>query len=250
MRDRAVSPVTSIPCSLVPEWHDLGVVAGVTERVDSAGHEFDLGLRGSAPVGEVMARWDRFQSAFPSFRAFRSGHQVHGTEVLPHDAGGPPGWTITEGVDGHVTAASGVLLLVTVADCIPVFLFDPMARVAGLLHAGWRGTAGGILGRGLAAMRRFGASESDTVMHCGVGICGDCYEVGPEVRNALGQGTGPRQAATVDLRKYLADEGRKLGLRRISVADQCTREGAARFFSHRRGGVGEGRMIAFLGMPG
>jgi len=249
VRDRAVSPVASIPCSLVREWRDLGVMAGMTERVDSAGHEFDLGLRGSAPVGEVMARWDRFQSAFPSFRAFRSGHQVHGTEVLPHEAAGPPGWTITEGVDGHVTAAPGVLLLVTVADCIPVFLFDPVARVAGLLHAGWRGTAGGILGRGMAAMRMLGATEADTVMHCGVGICGNCYEVGHEVKSALSHGTGPGDGGTVDLRKCLANEGRKLGLRTISVADQCSREEGSRFFSHRRGGLGEGRMVAFLGMP-
>lgn len=222
----------------------------MTERLDPVGGEFDLGLRGGAPVGEVMARWDRFRAAFPGFQAFRSGFQVHGTTVLPHAGEGPPGWTISEGVDGHVTQAEGVLLLVTVADCIPVFLFDPVARVAGLLHAGWRGTAGGILGVGLAAMERLGATVENTVMHCGVGICGECYEVGHEVTVALGiDGEFVAGKVTADLRSCLVEAGRKSGIRTISVAPECTREDGRRFFSHRRNGVGEGRMVAFLGMP-
>ena len=248
---RPPSPESSLPCCLVEPWSGLGVVAGMTTRNDPAGGEFDLGLRGSAPVGEVMARWDRLQGAFPTFTAFRSGHQVHGTTVLRH-AGGPPGWTITEGVDGHVTAEPGILLLVTVADCIPVYLLDPVARVAGLLHAGWRGTAGGILDAGVAAMQGCGATVTNIIMHCGIGICGDCYEVGQEVHDALGlkpgRGTG---VGPVDLREYLADAGRRLGIRATSVAPECSREDGIRFFSHRRGGVGEGRMVAFLGLrPG
>ncbi len=222
----------------------------MTERPDPLGGDFDLGLRGREPVGEVMARWDRFRAAFSGFQAFRSGHQVHGTTVLRHQGEGPPGWTITEGVDGHVTDAPGILLLVTVADCIPVFLFDPVARVAGLMHAGWRGTAGGIFGVGLEMMSRCGADVENTVMHCGVGICGGCYEVGSEVADALGLATaGDGGRVTVDLRARLVEEGSRAGIRKISVAPECSREREDRFFSHRRGGVGEGRMVAFLGMP-
>lgn len=247
---RALCPTSALPASLVEGWRDLGVVAGMTERSDPEGGDFDLGLRGDSPVGEVMARWDRLRAAFPGFRAFRSGHQVHGTTVLTHEGEGSPGWTISEGIDGHVTHAQGILLLVTVADCIPVFLYDPVARVAGLLHAGWRGTAGGILGRGLAMMTGCGAAVENVVMHCGVGICGGCYEVGPEVADALGLGT-ERGAGRVpvDLRACLEEAGRSAGIRRISVAPECSREGGERFFSHRRGGQGEGRMVAFLGMP-
>ena len=63
------------------------------------------------------------------------------------------GWVQVEGIDGWVTTAPGVLLTVTVADCIPVYLAVPGKAVA-LLHAGWRGTAGGILARGARAPAR------------------------------------------------------------------------------------------------
>ena len=99
------------------------------------------------------------------------GNQIHGTEVM--SVGPARGWVQIEGIDGWVTTAPGVLLTVTVADCIPVYLAVPGKGVA-LLHAGWRGTAGGILGRGLERLlaRRRTSPSADVVMHCGVGICG------------------------------------------------------------------------------
>ena len=82
----------------------------------------------------------------PGFSSFVLGNQVHGTEVRAVGAG--QGWIHVEGIDGWVTTSPGVLLTVTVADCIPVYLAVGRKGVA-LLHAGWRGTAAGILGRGV-----------------------------------------------------------------------------------------------------
>ena len=79
------------------------------------------------------------------------GNQVHGAVVERVDAG--RGWIQIEGVDGWVTTEPGVLLTVTIADCIPVYLMVEGRGVA-LLHAGWRGTAGGILGVGLGPPAR------------------------------------------------------------------------------------------------
>ncbi len=125
---------------------DYGVVAGITGRGREPGRGFDLGLWSEAPVGEVMTRWRAFQRSVAGFSSVVLGNQIHGTEV--GIAAATVGWTRVEGIDGWVTADTGVLLTVTVADCIPVYLVVPRKAVA-LLHAGWRGTAGGILSRGV-----------------------------------------------------------------------------------------------------
>jgi polyphenol oxidase len=117
------------------------VVAGVTGRGGLPEGDFDLGLWTSQPVGEVLGRWRRFLRAEPGFTGAVLGHQIHGRNVVWHSSP-PSGWRQLGGVDGHATATAGLLLLVTVADCVPVYLVDPLNRAVGLLHAGWRGIAG------------------------------------------------------------------------------------------------------------
>ncbi|TFG51161.1 MAG: laccase domain-containing protein, partial [Gemmatimonadales bacterium] len=139
----------------------------------------------------------------------------------------------------------------TVADCIPVYLADVNGRGIALLHAGWRGTAGGILERGLRVLcGSTGSHASSIAMHCGVGICGQCYEVGHEVMDGCGllpDGDGPWH---VDIRSVLADQADQLGLREISTSGRCTRCQHDLFFSHRASGGTDGRQVAFLGMSG
>jgi hypothetical protein len=181
------------------------------------------------------------------FNAVVLGNQVHGVEVMTVDAG--VGWVQVEGIDGWTTSAPGMLLTVTLADCIPVYLVVPGRGIA-LLHAGWRGTAGGILHRGVSRLSgATGASPREMVMHCGVGICGECYEVGAEVTEGCGfpgEGPGPFH---LDLRRRLADEARGLGVEAITSSDWCSAHDDDRFFSHRRSGGADGRMVAYLGMP-
>ena len=223
------------------EWAErYGLVAGVTTRPSS------LGLWSDEPVGQVMERWRAFRTAFaPRFPTVVLGHQVHGTEVRWHDSL-PEGWLILDGVDGHATSQPGVLLTVTVADCIPVYLAVPQKGVIALLHAGWRGAAGGVLARGVDTRAQHGAAKtSDIVMHCGVGICGECYEVGPEVAQRVGlSGT-----VHLDLRAALTQQARELGIQEVSSSPLCSAEERGRFFSHRASGGRDGRMVAFLGRP-
>jgi polyphenol oxidase len=224
----------------LPRWREqYRVTAGIT------GRGFDLGLWGREPVGDVMARWRTFRRAEPGFHAVVLGHQVHATSVA--FAGEAQGWVIRDGVDGHTTDRPGTLLTVTVADCIPVYLLDPARRAAALLHAGWRGIAGGILAEGVAALERLGGARADFVMHCGVGICGSCYEVGPEVITACGgvagEGRGP-----LDLRAVLARQGQALGLEWISTSPRCSAHEPEDFWSHRASGGAAGRMVAYLGL--
>lgn len=236
-----------VPRYEVPGWRErFGVVAGITGRGEGEGRGFDLGLWTEAPVGEVMTRWRAFRRVEEGFGGVILGTQVHQVAVARHRAA--TGWVQIDGVDGHATGTPGLLLTVTVADCIPVYLVDPVAGAVGLLHSGWRGTAGGILAAGVAAMvEEFGAAVENMAMHCGVGICGSCYEVGSEVMVGCGlrhDGPGPWHA---DLRALLVEQGQDLGLRRISTSQWCSAHDRPAFYSHRASRGADGRMVAYLG---
>jgi purine-nucleoside/S-methyl-5'-thioadenosine phosphorylase / adenosine deaminase len=237
----------AVPRVELAEWASrFGLVAGITTRLGG----FSLGLWSEDPVGQVMTRWRVFRRALePRFPTLVIGHQVHGTAVQWHEAL-PPGWIVLEGIDGHVTAQTGVLLAVTVADCIPVYLALPEQGVLALLHAGWRGLAGGILEQGVETIAaRAQASRRDIVMHCGVGICGNCYEVGSEVAEKLNGRPGDAGQCHVDLRSILAARATNLGIRDITISPFCTAHHHDRFFSHRASGGRDGRMVAYLGKP-
>ena len=173
--------------------------------------------------------------------------QVHGAETRLH-AALPAGEHVAGDGDGHVTRAAGLLLTVTLADCVPVFVADPVRRAVGLLHAGWRGTAASVLERGLAAMAEaFGSDAAELFVHLGPAICGECYEVGPEVFEALEQPV-PAEAMPIDLRGVLRRRALGAGVAagRLSVNDECTLCGDGRYYSHRRGDTGRHR--GFIGI--
>jgi len=237
-----------VPRFEVPGWRErYGVIAGITGRGTEPGRGFDLGLWSREPVGEVMTRWLTFRRDLPDFHAVALGNQVHGVEVMSLESG--RGWMQLEGVDGWITSTPGILLTVTVADCIPVYLLAP-GKGVGLLHAGWRGTAGGILSRGVDRLKSAtGAAPGNIVIHCGVGICGNCYEVGSEVVEACGgQAVGPGPWH-VDLRERLAHQARQLGLSEITTSSWCSAHDTGSFYSHRASRGADGRMVGYIGMP-
>lgn len=235
----------AVPRAELHDWaRRYGVLAGITLR----GRDFSLGLWTAEPAGQVLTRWRAFRVAVGNaFQQVVLGHQVHGDTVLWHEHRSGD-WSIHEAADGHATALPGVLLAVTVADCVPVYLLHPETGSLALLHAGWRGTAADILGRGVDLVcRKSGAVPSDLVAHLGVAICGECYEVGPEVIEAV-WGSASERPARLDLRAALADRADRLGLERLTTSPWCSAHDEA-FFSHRRSGGADGRMVAYLGRP-
>ena len=240
-----------------------GLVAGITAR----GPESDFGLGTASPPTRCLEAHARLAAQL-GFGLGVLGRQVHGSRVarldrepsfsLPEATGpaaAPPGGAeapssdarliVAGRFDGLLTGRSDVLLTVTAADCVPVYLVDAEAGVLGLLHAGWRGTAAGVLERGVEAAVAAGARPVRLYLHLGPAICGSCYEVGPEVPRALGLTPRPR----VDLRAVLVDRASRLGLsvRRISRSSWCTRCARDRFHSHRGSSDQAGRMAAYLG---
>jgi YfiH family protein len=236
-----------VPLYELAEWREqYGLTAGITGRGEVPGRGFDLGLWSDAPIGEVMGHWRTLRRSLPGFCAVVLGNQVHGLAVARVDSA--EGWIHREGIDGWVSTGRGILLTVTVADCIPIYLTIPGKAIA-LLHAGWRGTAGGILADGLSCLlRAVNASASDIVMHCGVGICGACYEVGSEVMMGCGIPTTGPGPWNLDLRRHLATQAESLGIRRLSVSSWCSAHDRTLFYSHRASQGIDGRMVAYLGI--
>lgn len=232
-----------------------GLAAGITAAGEGAGGEpADFGL---TTAGTPWAWFRRFEALGDQlgFPAAAVGRQVHGDAVTCLSPAPEPGLRVPGETDGLVTSATGLLLTVTAADCVPVYVVDPASGGLGLLHAGWRGTASGVLESGLRAMRaRFGADPARVHLHLGPAICGECYEVGPEVPDALGL-DAERPAATqegrttVDLRSELVARALALGVprERISRSPWCTRCGPDHFHSYRGKGESDGRMAAYLG---
>lgn len=225
-----------------PEWRSEypWLIQGITGATDG----FDLRLFGPAPAGSVLERWDRLREVTGCDRAVHA-RQVHGSTVATHSAAGGAGLEVGDATDGHVTKDAAVLLTVAVADCVPLLLFDPEERVVGSLHAGWRGVVAGVLSTGIRAMEALGAKAERIRLHMGPHICGSCYEVGPEVHEALGFDP-PSTPQPVSLAQALADRASRLGIAQDSttVSMWCTRCDSDRLYSHRAGAVG--RQVGFI----
>lgn len=234
------------------EWRERfpWLVQGITGS-GTAAAPFDLGLSGSAPVGEVLDRWEQVRQ-ITGLRRVVHARQVHGAEMKAHGPGEEEGLLIGRGFDGHYTRAADVLLTVSVADCVPVYLVDVASRSIALVHAGWRGVAAGIVEQAVDRLRRWrGRAEEELWVHCGPAICESCYEVGPEVHAQLHPEALPPAGPTpIDLRGTIIDRLLVRGVKaeRASRSAHCTRCGPGGFFSHRGGA--SGRQIAILGLRG
>jgi polyphenol oxidase len=170
------------------------------------------------------------------------GYQVHGTRVMLAAEPTPAAAAKDElhRADGQATAVTGLGAMVLVADCLPVALAAPGA--VAMLHAGWRGLAAGVLEEGVQTLRALtGERDIEAVLGPCAGPC--CYEVGPEVRAALGRSGGSE--TTVDLAAIASERLRAAGVsdaRRLGACTICDE----RFFSHRREGERAGRQAGVV----
>jgi len=173
--------------------------------------------------------------------------QVHGSTVavvhLCENCG--PGNRVPH-TDGLITEEPWPLLI-AVADCFPVVVYEPHEKMVAIVHCGWRGTVAGILPRAVARLiRETGGRASELRAVIGPGICGDCYEVGDDVVQAAFQaGLGSHVSADAALGRTRFDiagalrqqliEGR-VGHDHIDRVQRCTFEDPA-MASFRRDGT-------------
>ena len=172
---------------------------------------------------------------------FLSVHQIHSPDAVI--ASGPWAGASRPRADAIVTRTEGIAIGVTAADCGPILLADPNARVIGAAHAGWKGALTGILESTVEAMEKLGAERGGTVAAIGPMIRQQSYEVGSEfverfidaeADNAVFFVPSPREGhAMFDLAGFIRMRLENAGVLMIDDvgADTYSDE---RFFSYRR----------------
>lgn len=178
---------------------------------------------------------------------FAIPEQVHSTVV---EFARLPG--IYPATDGLVTTNSNILLTLKVADCVPIFLYEPLKRIIGLVHSGWRGTVENIVSNAIKLMQENGAESRDIRCFLGPAIGKCCYEVDWEVSQKINDEAKEKmdyEKWKVDLHGQIRYQLTELGVpnNSIRVSKICTYE-SPECHSYRRDGENAGRMYAFLSL--
>jgi hypothetical protein len=216
----------------IDEFAPFGIRAFTTTRASGS-----FGLASEEPAVLVMTRWRQLREELrPGGARLASATQVHGARVIVHNSHWD-GWLRVDEADGHVSGDRGLALVVTVADCVPVFIAHPAGAVA-ILHSGWRGTAARIIEHGIDALAQRGFAVGELRVHLGPAICGKCYEVGADVYRRLTGRDSVGATSRVDLRSVIADHALAAVVRHITTSALCTRCDNDRFYSHRAGDPG------------
>ena len=205
---------------------------------------------------EVAACRDMALRQLSGASAFVIPRQTHSLNVAVVDSPSVGG---LDDVDALVTSLPRVALAVNTADCVPVLMADPAARVVAAVHSGWRGTAGHIAVKALDVMQRAGASSARVRVAMGPSICTCCFEVGEEVAEVF---RSLRSDADGDIIYYNNVGGRPhIDLRRAIERDltdagvssdniytgaPCSRCNWQRWWSARRMGIDSGRTLSVI----
>ena len=252
-------------------FHHLAGEAGVTHAVTARHggvspppyHTLNLGLGSGDTPERVRANQEILARALDLDAALLTRQrQVHGAgvAVIRRPADLPPDGFLGD-YDALVTAVPGVALVVRVADCVPVLLYDPVRRATGAVHAGWRGTVAGAVREAVRALTEaFGTRPADLLAGVGPAIGPCCYEIDTPVmdavRRAFGEGAADllRPVDAGHARLDLWEANRRLLLaagvpaERIQVAHLCTACRTDLFFSHRREGPATGRFAGVIAL--
>lgn len=170
--------------------------------------------------------------------------------------------TDIKGVDGLVTNEADVMLMTFYADCVPNFFYDPIKRVVGLAHSGWRGTVANIGSRMISVMAdEYGCSPSDIICAIGPSICKNCYEVSRDVADEFNKNYSEIQLNNILVEKgngkYLLDlhlacsynlQSAGIPEKNIAMPDICTCCNPRLLYSHRASKGMRGNLAAVIGL--
>jgi polyphenol oxidase len=246
-RDQPVGP--GGPGELAP-----GVFALFTSRAGGVSAPPYHALNMGASVGDDPAAVTANRRLVAEACGLSSGrlswmHQVHGPAVSYVAAMRPDPSAPLPKVDAQFTDVPGLAMVVLVADCAPVLLADPQARIVGAAHAGREGMAAGVITELVSAMAGAGADPARMTAAIGPHICGGCYEVPADMRARVAAQEPEAACVTragtpgIDVRAGVRAQLARAGVRHVSADPRCTAETPG-LYSYRR----DGRTGRFAGL--
>jgi len=182
--------------------------------------------------------------------------QVHQSGILWCEGRGK---THTKPADILIADQPGTAVAVRTADCLPILLADPECGIVAAVHAGWRGTAAGVVRQAIHALLGHGSTADNILASLGPCIGPCCFSIGQDTATALQNSIAgatahiSHRAAEIHADLY---EINRLQLHacgivdaHIEVSHACTACDAERFFSFRRDGRQAGRQLAVVAVP-
>lgn len=154
--------------------------------------------------------------------------------------------------DACYTDRDNVFLTVTVADCVPILFYEPRKKIAGVIHAGWRGTEKAIARKTIEQIKsQFQIDATEIVAVIGPSISVNNYEVSEDVaekfdRQFIDRNGFPKPH--LDLWQANAYQLQAAGVKNIAISGLCTVARGDLFFSHRGSGGKSGRMVGVIGI--
>lgn len=247
--------LSSIVSPIIPTiFRDFPEVVAAQSTREGGVSPFPYGLNLSSHVGDelenVLENRRRFYAAagVPEGAEFVYQNQVHSSNVnvvTGNEA-------IVLNSDALVTTHRGVFLAVSLADCTPVLLYDPVQHIIAAVHAGWRGTEQLITLNAVRKMIALGSNPEDIRAFIGASASGERYEVGSEVATLFEKSHYtelPNGKCLLDVKKANRDQLLIGGLQleNIEISPRCTLADDA-LHSYRRDGKKSGRMFAIIGL--
>ena len=182
------------------------------------------------------------------------GEQTHSDNVMTADGNK----RYFANTDGFVSDTPGVFAAVKTADCQPILFADPVNRIVGVCHAGWRGTMKKTAKKTVDGMVKLGAEADNIIAALGPCIKPCCFEVkadfvaefernAPELLNCITKENGVYHADISGMNRAVLLSG-GVPEKNIYVCEECTCHNAEKYFSHRRQGISRGTMMSVIGI--
>ncbi len=258
--------VEHVPFLSYPMFENTGIVNhGFSTRLGgiSTGHCASMNIsttRGDDPEAIAENRRRIANAIGVEVEDFTYTHQTHTTNVVvvkEEDRGRRFMET-----DGMITNVPGICLVTFYADCVPLYFVDPVKKVIGMSHSGWRGTVGKIGKITIEKMiENYGTDPKDVLAAIGPSICQECYEVSEDVIDIFKENFSESIWADLFYRKEngkyqlnLWEANKQVFLEagvkkaNIAVTNLCTHCNPDILFSHRTTGNARGNLSAFLAL--
>jgi len=230
----------------------------VTQKDNSLAYSFSLALHTNENPSKILQNRDELKKLYPHMH-FIVANQTHSSNIKIIKKSENLGWNslddAIEDCDALITNQRAIMLTILTADCVPILLFDPIKRVVGAIHAGWRGTQQQIALKTVQKMQEvFNSNPKDIIASIAPSIGECCYEVDWSVAQHFK--TIPH-AFTKKNQKYMLNlpfinqqQLLQSGLLKsnIELSNICTACNVEEYFSYRREKGCSGRFMSMIGL--